>query len=116
MPTAPKVYYDADHSDAGGDFGEASPENGDLHPEYEEHFSQDDENTGFVVRVLEPTIHFAYSLGHQVQPVPEAPARQVIWRGQLKERQADGLVRRVNVYRLNDGFWDCYREDELRVA
>lgn len=27
-----------------------------------------------------------------------------------------GLVHRVNVYRLNDRFWVCYREDELPVG
>jgi hypothetical protein len=52
-----------------------------------------------------------------VQPAPAAPARTIIWRGQFKERVPEtGLVHRVNVYRLDDGFWDCYREDELQAA
>ena len=60
---------------------------------------------------------YAYSLGHLVQPVREAQARTIIWRGQLKERHPQtGLVHRVNVYRLNDSFWDCYHEDELQAA
>lgn len=59
---------------------------------------------------------YAYELGHRVQPAPALTA-EVIWRGQLKERHpATGLIHRVNVYRLNDGYWDCYREEELRVA
>jgi hypothetical protein len=59
---------------------------------------------------------FAYELGHRVQPTPTLTA-EVIWRGQLKERHpATGLVHRVNVYRLNDGYWDCYREEELQAA
>lgn len=59
---------------------------------------------------------FAYEVGRRVQPTPALTA-EVIWRGQLKERHpATGLVHRVNVYRLNDGFWDCYREDDLQAA
>ena len=60
---------------------------------------------------------YAYEVGHLVQPVPEAAAHPIIWRGQLRERHPQtGLVHRVNVYRLGDGFWDCYREEELQVA
>jgi|GEM_PF-1618346 len=59
---------------------------------------------------------FAYELGRLVQPAPAGPA-QIIWRGQLKERHPEtGLIHRVNVYRLNDGYWDCYREEELQAA
>lgn len=47
---------------------------------------------------------FAYAVGHRVQPAPNAPA-EVLWRGQLKERHpATGLVHRINVYRLNNGY------------
>ncbi len=60
---------------------------------------------------------FAYEVGHLVLPAPAAPARAVVWRGQLKERHPQtGLVHRVPVYRLDDGHWDCYREEELLVA
>lgn len=60
---------------------------------------------------------FAYALGQPVQPTPGAPARPIIWRGQVKERHPrTGLVRRVNVYQLNDGFWDCYYEADLQAA
>ena len=60
---------------------------------------------------------YAYNVGHLVQPVPEAAAWPIIWRGQLRERHPrTGLVHRVNVYRLADGYWDCYREEELRAA
>jgi len=27
-----------------------------------------------------------------------------------------GLIYRIKVYRLYDGYWDCYREDELGAA
>ncbi|RZK97199.1 MAG: hypothetical protein EOO62_28430, partial [Hymenobacter sp.] len=38
---------------------------------------------------------YAYEVGHLVQPVPEAAARPVIWRGQLRERHPHtGLVQR----------------------
>jgi hypothetical protein len=68
------------------------------------------------VRRQSPAIIFAYELGHRVQPRPASPA-QVIWRGQLKERHpATGLIHRTNVYRLNNGYWDCYREEELQVT
>ncbi len=60
---------------------------------------------------------FAYDLGRLVQPTSQMQAHPIVWRGQLKERHpATGLVHRVNVYRLNDGYWDCYREEELQAA
>ncbi|GAB3839940.1 hypothetical protein [Hymenobacter jeollabukensis] len=60
---------------------------------------------------------YAYDLGQPVQPETQNRAYAVIWRGQLKERHPDtGWIHRVNVYRLNDGYWDCYREEELQVA
>jgi len=115
MPTAPKVYYEAEEPAL--DFvPDALPEAEEGHPEYGEVFSQD-EDTAPVVMVAAPAATFAYAVGHRVQPTPEAPARQVIWRGQLRERRPEtGLIHRTNVYRLNDGFWDCYREDELQAA
>jgi len=59
---------------------------------------------------------FAFELGKAVQPVASVPG-QIIWRGQIKERQPEsGLVMRINVYGLNNGFWDCYREEELQAA
>ena len=64
-----------------------------------------------------PHLAFAYELGHQVKPAASTPARTVIWRGQVRERHPQtGLVHRVNVYRLDNGFWDCYYETELQVA
>lgn len=60
---------------------------------------------------------FAFDLGQPVQPETQNRAYAIIWRGQLKERHPEtGWIHRVNVYRLNDGFWDCYREEELQVA
>lgn len=70
----------------------------------------------------EPTLRltaatYAYDLGRLVQPATQLQAHPIVWRGQLKERHpATGLVYRVNVYRLNDGYWDCYREEELLAA
>ncbi|MDO7876971.1 hypothetical protein Q5H93_19655 [Hymenobacter sp. ASUV-10] len=59
---------------------------------------------------------FAFELGKAVQPVASVPG-QIIWRGQIKEREPEsGLVIRINVYGLNNGFWDCYREEELLAA
>jgi hypothetical protein len=60
---------------------------------------------------------FAYELGHEVLPLTGTMPRLVTWRGQLKERHPKtGIVHRVPVYRLDDGHWDCYREEELQVA
>ncbi|AYA36650.1 hypothetical protein D3Y59_06015 [Hymenobacter oligotrophus] len=70
-----------------------------------------------------PTFHyspaalFAFDLGQAVQAAYNNRAHRIIWRGQVKERHpATGWVQRINVYRLNDGYWDCYREDDLQVA
>lgn len=68
---------------------------------------------------LQPTAAstYAYPVGGLVQPTTQVQAHPIVWRGQLKERHpATGLVQRVNVYRLNDGYWDCYREEELQAA
>ncbi|MDO7846278.1 hypothetical protein Q5H92_07920 [Hymenobacter sp. M29] len=94
------------------------PEDEDRHPEYDDVFNREDEHDALpVVEVFRPVIPFVYELGHRVQPEPGAPARRVIWRGQLRERFTEtGWFHRVNVYRLDDGFWDCYREDELQAA
>ncbi|MCC3160610.1 hypothetical protein LJ737_25455 [Hymenobacter sp. 15J16-1T3B] len=70
---------------------------------------------GVIMRASSAT--YAYDLGQPVQPPAVGRAYAVIWRGQLKERHPDtGWIHRVNVYRLNDGYWDCYREEELQVA
>ncbi|MBJ6107721.1 hypothetical protein JAO73_01775 [Hymenobacter sp. BT523] len=59
---------------------------------------------------------FAFGIGHRVQPTFSAPAA-ITWRGQTKERHpATGLVQRINVYYLDNGYWDCYREEELQAA
>lgn len=63
-----------------------------------------------------PTTTFAFAIGHRVQPAHSAPAA-ITWRGQHKERHpATGLVQRINVYYLDNGYWDCYREEELQAA
>ncbi|MGI4871679.1 MAG: hypothetical protein ACRYFX_10925 [Janthinobacterium lividum] len=60
---------------------------------------------------------FAYEVGWAVLPLTQSQPHPVVWRGHLKERHpATGLLHRVPVYRLADGYWDCYREEELQVA
>jgi len=60
---------------------------------------------------------FAYGLGQRVQPVLDNQAGAIVWRGQVKQRLSrSGLVHRVNVYRLDNGFWDCYYEEDLLAA
>ncbi|MBO0361168.1 hypothetical protein J0X19_24635, partial [Hymenobacter sp. BT186] len=64
-----------------------------------------------------PATGFTYAIGQPVQPAPATQAGKVIWRGQVKERHPrTGLFYRVNVYRLDNGYWDCYYEAELQVA
>jgi hypothetical protein len=64
-----------------------------------------------------PVSGFTYALGQPVQPAPATQAGKVIWRGQVKERHPrTGLLHRVNVYRLDNGYWDCYYEAELQAA
>jgi hypothetical protein len=60
---------------------------------------------------------FTFAVGSLALPVTQEQPHPVVWRGHLKERHpATGLVQRVPVYRLDDGYWDCYREEELQVA
>ncbi|NML65929.1 hypothetical protein HHL22_12000 [Hymenobacter sp. RP-2-7] len=64
-----------------------------------------------------PAAGFTYALGQAVRPLTQQQAHPVVWQGYLKERHpTTGLVQRVPVYQLRDGFWDCYREDELQAA
>lgn len=72
-----------------------------------------------VAAVATPTeaAGFAFELGRAVLPLTHAQPYPVLWRGHLRERHpTTGLVHRVPVYRLDDGYWDCYREEELQVA
>jgi hypothetical protein len=88
-----------------------------------ESFSQDADHQEAYAKPYPPReparsgLTFAYGLGHLVKPVSLAQPHAIIWRGQLKERHpATGLVHRVNVYRLDNNFWDCYYEEELLAA
>ncbi|WP_375436563.1 hypothetical protein [uncultured Hymenobacter sp.] len=71
--------------------------------------------TGEAPRGLTPS-PFTYALGQPVQPTPTTRVGTIIWRGQVKERHpGTGLLQRVNVYRLDNEFWDCYFEAELQA-
>ena len=60
---------------------------------------------------------FAFEIGRAMLPLTQQQPHPVVWRGHLRERHpATGLLHRVPVYRLADGYWDCYREEELQVA
>ncbi|WP_046245456.1 hypothetical protein [Hymenobacter terrenus] len=117
MATTKKAHYVANEHFQEYEQIDSLPDAEDRHAEYEEIFSQDEEPVLPIIPVPPAAQSFAYSVGHRVLPEPSAPVRTIIWRGQLKERLPEtGLVHRVNVYRLDDGFWDCYREDELQAA
>lgn len=67
--------------------------------------------------VVTPAAGFAFELGRLALPLTQQQPHEVVWRGHLKERHpVTGLVQRVPVYRLADGYWDCYREEELQVV
>jgi hypothetical protein len=59
---------------------------------------------------------YQYDVGDLVQLVRMGKVYHVTWRGQMKVQQPNGVVLRVNVYRLDNGFWDCYHEQELTTA
>jgi hypothetical protein len=57
---------------------------------------------------------FHYDIGNLVQLAWRRPYYQVTWRGWVFEPNGRGNgVRRLSVYRLDNGHWDCYHEDEL---
>jgi len=56
-----------------------------------------------------------YTVGNVVQLVRGGTAHAVSWRGQIVVGYA-GRTSRVWVYRLDNGHWDCYYEDELHSA
>jgi hypothetical protein len=117
MTTIPQLRAAADEPAEENDEIGAPGAAEDRHPEYEEVFGPDEETAWPVIVVVPAASTFVYEVGHRVQPEASAPARHIIWRGHLKERLPEtGWVHRVNVYRLDDGFWDCYREDELQAA
>ena len=106
---------------------EADPDYDDtVQADYELGADPDYEEMAQVELVVAPTpvriaptasTDFAFALGRPVVPLTQQQAHPVVWRGHLKERHPPtGLVQRVPVYRLDDGYWDCYREEELQVA
>ncbi|RZJ94747.1 MAG: hypothetical protein EOO60_02320 [Hymenobacter sp.] len=97
-----------------------------VHPEYTVEIADPEyEEVAEAMQPLEPepTVataadsSFAFEVGRTVLPLTQQQPHLIVWRGHLKERHpATGLLHRVPVYRLADGYWDCYREEELRVA
>ena len=88
-------------------------------PDYEEVVVAASEEVPVVAVVTAAAVEigFAFELGRPVLPLTQQQPHPIVWRGHLKERHpATGLVQRVPVYRLADGYWDCYREEELQAA
>ncbi len=86
-------------------------------PDYDEPAAEPEATPEIMAVMVASAAGFAFELGRAVLPRTQAQAHPVVWRGHLKERHpATGLVYRVPVYRLADGYWDCYREEELQVA
>lgn len=55
-------------------------------------------------------------LGSFVRLVPGGPVYRVIWRGKQTQPAHSDWPGTMAVYRLDDGFWDCYYEYQLHVA
>ncbi len=86
-------------------------------PDYDEPVAEPEATPEIISVMAASAAGFAFEVGRTVLPRTQAQAHPVVWRGHLKERHpATGLVHRVPVYRLADGYWDCYREEELQVA
>jgi hypothetical protein len=88
-----------------------------IDPEYEEVAEMEKQAEPEPAVVMAARSDFAFDVGRAVLPLAQQQPCPVVWRGHLRERHPiTGLVQRVPVYRLADGYWDCYREEELRVA
>jgi hypothetical protein len=69
------------------------------------------------VRLVAAPAAFAFELGRPVLAPSQQQPQRVVWRGHPKEpHPVTGLLHRVPVYWLADGYWDCYRKEELQVA
>lgn len=87
-----------------------------VDPDYDE-VAEGKEVAELPLRLVAAEPVFAYEVGRAVLPLSQQQPCAIVWRGHLKERHpATGLLQRVPVYRLADGYWDCYREEELQVA
>jgi hypothetical protein len=60
--------------------------------------------------------YYKYDVGNVVQLVRGGKAYTVKWRGYLEVPNPHGGIGRVSVYRLDNGYWDCYYENELHSA
>jgi hypothetical protein len=86
-------------------------------PDYEEVVEEREAAEPQLQLVAASRSAFAYEVGWAVVPLAQQQPYPVVWRGHLKERHpTTGLLQRVPVYRLADGHWDCYREEELQAA
>jgi hypothetical protein len=58
---------------------------------------------------------YNYDVGSLVQLERGGPMHTVIWRGFIRARvpAANNLWGRAPVYRLDDGHWDCYYEEQI---
>jgi hypothetical protein len=54
-----------------------------------------------------------FDTGNLVQLMRGGTIHTVIWCGYILVKQPDGLRYRGGVYRLDNGYWDCYYGDEL---
>jgi hypothetical protein len=58
----------------------------------------------------------SYDVGDLVQLVHGGKVWTETWLSKLKVRGGAGIMSRVNVYRLDNSFWDCYHEELMRFG
>lgn len=63
--------------------------------------------------MLQPFYH--YDVGNLVLLSRRGRVWTIIWRGPLLVREVSGVVRRVPVYRLDNGHWDAYHETDFQA-
>lgn len=59
---------------------------------------------------------YRFTMGNVVQLAYRAPIQRVAWWGKQLVPDAKGRLYEVPVYRLDNGYWDCYHEENLHSA
>ena len=65
---------------------------------------------------MRPRPSSQFVLGSFVRLVQGGPVHRVIWRGKLAMPSYSDWPGEINVYRLDNDYWDCYYEYQLHPA
>lgn len=55
-------------------------------------------------------------IGSFVRLLPDGPVHRIIWRGKQAMPSTSDWPGDIAVYRLDNGYWDCYYEYQLHPA